>query len=222
MVKRKTKTVVEEQEKQPRAKTKADEIYNARRHARRALEKAQKRVNAGTEAGQKYIANLQQVIKASYAETKGAKRGQYKFDKEKLKETLTTVARVATQTEVRERNKRKNIIFKEEINKTRRGAESRFGKEEVNIFYTATREYWEGRPPGKRNEAILRGLKVDTLEEAWNIIFEDENVKEALKRARRAQKQTETEEDIADGSLEPPDEAGSPPYIKYLINVISR
>lgn len=223
MAKRKAKTVAQSSSKQPRAKTKSDEIYNARRRAKRALEKAKQRVGAETAAGQRYIASLQAAINASYAETKGAKRGQYKFEPTQLEKTLTTIASVATQPEQKKRAQRKNEIFKRDLRLSAKEAEgAKYSKAEVKIFYTATRGFWEGKPPKERNRAILEELGVRTLEEAWQIIFENEDVQEALKRAQQAQTEATSDKEMADGQEEPPDEAGSPPYIKYYINVTSK
>ena len=217
------KTVANESTKQPRAKRKSDEIYNARRRAKRALEKAKQRANAATEAGQRYISSLQTAINASYAETKGAKRGQYKFAPTQLEKTLTTIASVATQPEQKQRAKRKNEIFKRDLRLSAKEAEgAKYSKAEVKLFYTATRGFWEGKPPKERNRAILEGLGVKTLEEAWQIVFENEDAQEALKRAQQAQLEATSDEDISDGQAEPPDEEGSPDYIKYYINVTSK
>lgn len=223
MPKRKAKTVAQTSNKEPRAKTKSDEIYNARRRAKRALESAKKKVTANTEAGQKYIAGLQALIESSYAEKKGPKRGQYKFDTKELTETLSTAASAAREGASTARIKRKNEIFKRDLRLSAKEAEgAKYSKAEVKIFYTATRGFWEGKPSSERNRAILEELGVRTLEEAWQIIFENEDVQEALKRAQQAQTEATSDAEMADGQEEPPDEAGSPPYIKYYINVTSK
>lgn len=220
----KAKKIAADSQKQPRTKTKSDEIYNARRRAKRALEKVQRKQNENpTEAGQRTISQMQQLIENSYAETKGKKRGQYKFEEQSLERSLNIAAKSATRKERRERNERKNTLFERDLSLSRNTEVegTRFEPYEVNIFYTATKQFWEGKPQSARNKAIMDALKVETLEEAWNIVFENEAVKEALRRAEQAQQPAETDGDISDGEFEPPDEAGSPPYIEYLVNVIS-
>ena len=220
----KAKKIAADSQKQPRAKKKSDEIYNARRRAKRALAKVQEKQQANpTEAGQRTISQMQQLIESSYAETKGKKRGQYKFESERLESSLNIAAKSATRKERRERNERKNAIFERDLRLSRNPEVegTKFEPYEVNIFYTATKQFWEGKPPGARNKAIMNAIKVDTLEEAWNIVFENEAVQEALRRAEQAQHPAESDGDISDGEFEPPDEAGSPPYIEYLVNVIS-
>ena len=112
---------------------------------------------------------------------------------------------------------RRNEIFTREINQASKGGVSSISKEETKIFYAATQKAWEGTDPRKRNERIIEKLNADSLEDAWNKVFEKEEVQKALEKARKNQQPISTEADISNGADEEKEEKGSPEYIKGLI-----
>ena len=94
---------------------------------------------------------------------------------------------------------------------------SKYSKEEVKIFYGATQKLWEGKPIEERNKVIKEKLGVETLEEAWEKVFANESVKQALDEAKRNQKPIGSDVDMQDGSNDEKEGKGSPPYMKGLV-----
>lgn len=123
---------------------------------------------------------------------------------------------------------RKDFIFQQVINEASRGAATSLdaydsegkmrakGQQLVKMFYRKTRQYWSkpGVSPRERNEAIVAGLGVSSLEDAFNLVLA-QNVEDIL-RAERMRDQlangvdsTETGGFYDDDSGEP-DDFGSP------------
>ena len=195
-------------QKTSRAKRKSDEVYNSRRRAKRKLERELKKINKN----QQTIDDLRAEIEQSYA----TKQGEYLIDVESF------VRRSRTYTQSYERKDRaeiarKNESMRFEINQASSGGVSKFSKEETKIFYAATKRAWEGKPHGKWNEAIIEYYGVDTLEEAWDLVFNTDEAKKALQQARNNNKPLSSSNDMPEGSSDEPDEKGSPEYIKELI-----
>ena len=190
-----------------REKRKSDEVYNARRRAKRALDRELKKKVQDKEK----IANLKANIQQSYA----TKQNEYLIDTESFIEKSKE-----SKKESKADINRKNLITQREINQASSGGISKYSKEETKIFYAATKRAWEGKPQGTWNEAIMKYYGVETLEEAWNLIFENEDVKRALQKAKDNQKQLQSEQDFADGSGDEKEAKGSPTYIKELIGLM--
>ena len=108
-------------------------------------------------------------------------------------------------------------MMRYEINQASSGGTSRYSKEETKIFYAATKRAWEGKPQGTWNEAIMEYYGVDTLEEAWDLVFNTDEAKKALQKARQNQQPISSESDLQDGSADEKEDIGSPDYIKELI-----
>lgn len=237
------KNVAETASKQPRAKRKSDEIYNARRRARRAAAKLERQLERGNIENenvvrtQKYINQINEAVSQSYAIKSGKKRGQYAQPIERMISRFGAVSELVSsgirelptgeravkreglsQAEIMRREK----VFERQISQASSGGISMLSKEEVKIFYAATKNLWEGQNIQKRNILIKRKLGVESLEEAWEKVFEDENVKRALEQAQQAQKRISSEADISDGSRDEREEKGSPQYIKGLILALDR
>ncbi len=220
MTKKSVKTIVSDSTKKPREKTEADKVYNARRKAKRALERLQRMAGPTSKTTRDYVQQLEETIKASYATKEKGKKPEYKFDTQRMRTSLTTASAFITEAleqEMKPSEYRKRRLFERDVQQAGAGGVSTKTREEVKIFYAATREMWEGNAREFRNAAILGNLGVETLEEAWDIVFSDENVQKALERARQNQTQAVTDADVSDGSIEPADEVGSPDYIKNLI-----
>ena len=143
-----------------RAKRTSDEIYNARRRAKRLLARLEREDVSGMSTLQKraraeYIASVREQISQSYQETRKAHQ--------------TTAPRKA-----RSRAARSNLIFQRQINLARSGAPSTLGdhgKESVSVFYAATRRFWRGKDPKERNRLIMKGLGVTSLSEAYERVI---------------------------------------------------
>lgn len=161
-----------------RAKRTSDEVYNARRRAKRLLARLEREDVSGMSTSQKraradYIASVREQITQSYQETRQVHQvteAQTRTKKaaERL-DRMTTAPRKA-----RSRAARSNLIFQRQINLARSGAPSTLGdrgKEAVSVFYAATRRFWRGKPPKERNRLIMEGLGVTSLSEAYDRVI---------------------------------------------------
>ena len=195
-------------QKTSRAKRKSDEVYNARRRAKRKLERELKKTNKN----QQTIDNLRAEIEQSYA----TKQREYLIDIEAFERKSRTYTQ-SYERRYRASIARKNDMMRYEINQASSGGTSRYSKEETKIFYAATKRAWEGKPQGTWNEAIMEYYGVDTLEEAWDLVFNTDEAKKALQKARQNQQPISSESDLQDGSADEKEDIGSPDYIKELI-----
>lgn len=195
-------------QKTSRAKRKSDEVYNARRRAKRKLERELKKSNKN----QQTIDNLRAEIEQSYA----TKQGEYLIDIESFERRSRTYTQ-SYERKDRASIARKNDMMRYEINQASSGGTSKYSKEETKIFYAATKRAWEGKPQGTWNEAIIEYYGVDTLEEAWDLVFNTDEAKKALQKARQNQQPISSESDLQDGSTDEKEDIGSPDYIKELI-----
>lgn len=158
-----------------RAKRTSDEVYNARRRAKRLLARLEREDVSGMGASQRraradYIASVREQIAQSYQGTRQAPEAQTrtKGAAERL-DRMTTAPRKA-----KSRAARSNLIFRRQINLARSGAPSTLGdsgKEAVSVFYTATRRFWRGKDPKERNRLIMEGLGVTLLSEAYDRVI---------------------------------------------------
>ena len=161
-----------------RAKRTSDEVYNARRRAKRLLARLEREDVSGLSTSQKraradYIASVREQIAQSYQGTRQVhqvseaqtrtKRAAERLDR------MTTAPRKA-----KSRAARSNLIFQRQINLARSGAPSTLGesgKEAVSVFYAATRRFWRGKAPKERNRLIMEGLGVTSLSEAYDRVI---------------------------------------------------
>lgn len=161
-----------------RAKRTSDEVYNARRRAKRLLARLEREDVSGMSASQKraradYIASVREQIAQSYQGTRQVhqvpeaqtrtKRAAERLDR------MTTAPRKA-----KTRAARSNLIFQRQLNLARSGAPSTLGdsgKEAVSVFYAATRRFWRGKDPKERNRLIMEGLGVTSLSEAYDRVI---------------------------------------------------
>ena len=161
-----------------RAKRTSDEVYNARRRAKRLLARLEREDVSGMSTSQKgaradYIASVREQIAQSYQGTRQAHRvPEARTRTERAAERLdrmTTAPRKA-----KSRAARSNLIFQRQINLARSGAPSTLGdsgKEAVSVFYAATRRFWRGKDPKERNRLIMEGLGVTSLSEAYDRVI---------------------------------------------------
>lgn len=161
-----------------RAKRTSDEVYNARRRAKRLLARLEREDVSDMSTSQKraradYIASVREQIAQSYQGTRQVhqvpeaqtrtKRAAERLDR------MTTAPR-----KEKSRAARSNLIFQRQINLARSGAPSTLGdsgKEAVSVFYAATRRFWRGKDPKERNRLIMEGLGVTSLSEAYDRVI---------------------------------------------------
>lgn len=161
-----------------RAKRTSDEVYNARRRAKRLLARLEREDVSGMSTSQKraradYIASVREQIAQSYQGTRQTHQVpeaqmRTKGAAERL-DRMTTAPRKA-----KSRAARSNLIFQRQINLARAGAPSTLGdsgKEAVSVFYAATRRFWRGKDPKERNRLIMGGLGVTSLSEAYDRVI---------------------------------------------------
>lgn len=169
-----------------RAKRKSDEIYNARRRAKRLLARMAKEDTSGMSAQQKaarldYMRSVQEQVTKSYDTSRKQpnviRKQQARESASKAASRLDkmTAAPRAAKTAV----DRSNLMFKRQLNLARIGAPSTLGKhgeQAVTIFYAATKKIWRGKDPAKRNELIMKAMGATTIEEAYKKVL-SENVR---------------------------------------------
>lgn len=108
--------------------------------------------------------------------------------------------------------KRKNAAFERKLNLGQ--ASDTRSKLATKAFYRATQKYWQDTPAGERNEAILKGLGVETLEEAYTL-FEREN-KKILDRIKSIGDVKDTLRNIFFRSKGEEESLGSPKIIEQV------
>lgn len=214
----------------PRAKRASDEIYNERRRARRLAARLE-RDQSGTA--------MERIARKSYAESirelaektkigrpsKSVKSARARSVAEAVKslQAATSKYRGAAQVDAVTRS---NDFFARQMRiaatKGKKSAIYGLNREEVNIFYTATKDIWRTTAPNKRLEAVLSANIIDdgmggkrkpeSLEEAFRYVM-SRNV-EALNEAQRWREEMGLETDTDKGMR---DESGdNMPYDRYL------
>lgn len=212
-----------------RAKRASDEVYNARRRAKRAIARIEREMATYTTrqatAARKYIADLQSQVAKSYSPQRGGQRGVSQAALEAaqvLRETVrTSKSRQTAAT-------RRNEIFKREIQLASSGAPSEIAKHPdlakgyVKIFYRATQEIWQGAPPEKRNQMIMAALGMSDLESAMARVLMNnrESVRFLRSQVRGIEDGYDTDEAwFFDEDEQEYDDGGSPDYIN-LVNMV--
>ena len=134
------------------------------------------------------------------------------YNKKEQAKVIRTIVKKSERKEERAEARRtvvrRNIIFRDKLNRATRSSDSdaanfsEISKAEAKLFYRYTQKIWEGQPSYKdRNQLIMEYYGTQSLEEAFKIVMETPEVKEALKKAG------EPLENVAEGS---------PNYIMYL------
>lgn len=163
-----------------RPKRRSDEIYNARRRAKRLAARIERDMANQTPseraASRSYLATVREQIARTYTPRKGAHetRSALMDEAESSARELDRMTRGVRG--VRGRTGRANQLFSQQLNAARLERASMFGKmggEQVNIFYAATRNIWQGRDPRRRNEYIMKALGTSSLEEAFRKVIRE-------------------------------------------------
>lgn len=166
-----------------RAKTLSDERYNARRRAKRELARIQRSLDRGGLKDSEratlnsYKNRLNQSIENSYIQ-RNITRGMSKIERSQLNNKADNALKQAKSVlESRSRGKnattRTNEIFAQKMNlaaQNKRSGYSGMDEKSIQMFYIATRRLWQGGSLKDRNALIMRGLGVNSLEEAYRIV----------------------------------------------------
>lgn len=156
--------------------------------------------------------SIQQTIDNSYA----SKKGGYPVSTSRLK-TMQEVASELIDNGFDDTSLRKRKMFERDLNQASIGGVSTRTKEEVKIFYAATKDIWGGHDITQRHKQLMLHFGVNDLQEVWDIVFSDPIVQEKLEKAKKAQERMKSSKDAEDGSTDETEEKGSPDYIKELI-----
>lgn len=188
-----------------RAKRKSDETYNARRRAKRLLARLEREDTSGMSrtaraARESYIQSVREQIELSYM-PKGGTAAARKQRMETVQANARKLDRMTNPVRGRKtKAQRSNQFFQRQITAARLGLPTVLGgrtqsyeqqelaKAEVNIFYAATRRFWQGKDATNRNQYIMEGMGVSSLEQAFNLVLSQN--RDALRLARESARQT--------------------------------
>lgn len=142
------------------------------------------KVYSETENKTSQIESLYSNIQETYIfKDESGKRG-YTQDVKKLGETIDTYSRMKygskslghKETEEELRQIRKDEMVRHQINQsTKKEGLSVYDSNKSHAFYAATTSLWnDSETKEDRNEAIIRGLNVSSLEEAYNLLLDEE------------------------------------------------
>lgn len=220
MAVRNLRNVAKDANKTPKS-SKAKSYAKVRDDLKSSLTKVNDVLNSGNlssdaiEKANNLRSSLQDAIDKSYQVKSGNGKGKYPYSLDKLERSSDYASQLLN--EGIGISSRKNEMFVRDINQASTGGVSTKSKEEVKIFYTMTRDAWEGSDIEKRHDKILQYYDAESLQEVWDKVMEDELAKKALSQAKEAQKKIETEADITNGEGDEKDNQGSPTYIKELV-----
>lgn len=202
-----------------------EDYAKVRKKFQRQLNDTEKKIESGAlsdsglQSAMQFRESLKVSIQDTYAVKSGEKRGEYLTSLDRLQRRANFADEIIS-SGFNAENGRKNEMFTRDINQASIGGVSTKSKEEVKIFYGATKNVWGGMDITKRHQAIMDYFGVDTLEEAWDIVFSNPDVQKALEKAKKAQQKIESENDITDGSTDVKEVETSPDYIEELITVL--
>ena len=188
----------------PRAKRASDEVYNARRRARRLiarLEKSQAATVTENRARESYIQSLKEAVSSSYAKNRSR---QALADSKRYAEKLDRMTAIPRAN--RTASARSEAIFRQQLAAARAGSASSVTEAEVSVFYAATRRIWKGHDVRERNELIKRALGVSSLIEAFDKVMSEPKNREAVDKYN----------DFSDSETPDGERQGSPKWDAYI------
>lgn len=152
-----------------RAKRTSDEIYNARRRAKRLIARLEKQVSDSeidNRARESYIQSLKEQINKSYVKNRS---------KEVLADSMKVAKKLDRMTSIPRANRfakeRSEAIFRQQLAAARAGNASSVSEAEVSVFYAATRHLWRNHDVRERNALIIEKLEVASLQEAFEKVI---------------------------------------------------
>lgn len=161
-----------------RFKRASDEVYNARRRAKRLLARMEREDTSGMSVVERraradYMESVRAQIEQSYQGTRKAR--DVESAKERAQGARKKLDRMTrTPRKVKGAKERSDVLFQRQVNLARIGAPSLFGEHgdaAVSVFYASTRKFWRGRDPKERNRLIMEALGVNTLEAAFDVVL---------------------------------------------------
>ena len=155
-----------------------DEIYNARRRAKRSLERLDRDIKAGkvknTRQVRAYRAEIMRQISESYQGKKPTDAAVGKAQSAARNLDRYTIGAYATAVQ------RRNVVVRANMKAGSAGAGS-IPKENVQLFWNATKHAWAGRGRD-RYASIMKYYESDDLQAIFNDVMRQN--KEALRRAK--------------------------------------
>lgn len=170
-----------------RSKRASDEVYNARRRAKRLLARMEREDVSGMSVVERraradYMESVRAQIEQSYQGTRKVR--EVESAKERAQGARKKLDRMTRgPRKVKSSKERSDVLFQRQVNLARIGAPSLFGAHgdaAVSVFYASTRRIWRGRDAKERNRLIMEALGVDSLEAAFDKVLSNENNLRAL------------------------------------------
>ena len=173
----------------PRAHKHSDDVYNARRRAKRALDRLNKQIGSATGEIKKELQQkatfLKQTIEGSRYDRKNKR---YNVDYKEV-ESRTEAARELTKAENRRKNEMLKAFWKsakrteaQKATKAPRTPEQRFARAEQAFVYKMTLPLWQGGDVELRDENILAALSKIKLPKKGRHISNMQDVADYLKQ----------------------------------------
>lgn len=158
------------------------EVDKIRKRTKRGIARLEKQIAESSNFLEKRAARQQlQELQSNLAQLSA--RGKNKTYTERSREALKTLqsANVRSLREI----KQQPIDFAKELRKAKAGGISALGakgREKTQLFYRVTQKLWEGKPLAERNNAIMEGLGVSSLEVAYAKIMSRSDVRDVLRQ----------------------------------------
>lgn len=207
----------------------AEQLGKLRRTAKRRIARLQKEIERSSSDRERslfmtQIEGLREEIGRTYIRNPYTKQATgYTEDQRKI--AKQNLMRANQFTRIGQGSqKRRNFLIQQELNLAEKRdfigpTQSRYTKEEVNIFYAATQEAWQGLSPAQdRNRAIIEyykekgAISSDSLEEIVDLVLSINS--KALSRVEDGEVSDESGLQQSDQDNSP-----SPAYLAYVVTV---
>ena len=164
----------------PEKRAYSREVDKIRKRTKRGIARLEKQIAESTNYLEKRAARQQlQELQGNLAQLSA--RGRNKTYTERSREALSALqgAKVRSLREI----KQQPIDFANEFRKAKAGKISALGakgREKTQLFYRVTQKLWEGKPLAERNNAILEGLGVSSMQAAYAKVLSRKDVQDVL------------------------------------------
>lgn len=186
----------------PQKRAYSREVDKIRKRTKRGIARLEKQIAESSNYLEKRAARQQlEVLQTNLANLSA--RGRGKTYTEKSREALSTLQqqRVKSQREIRA----EPIDFQAELKKAKRGQISALGskgREKTQLFYRVTQRLWEGKPLAQRNQAIIEGLGVNNLQQAYAKVLSRKDVQDVLRQLDTSGGIVEDTDEMSEAYLE--------------------
>lgn len=166
----------------PEKRAYSREVDKIRKRTKRGIARLEKQIAESTNYLERRAARQQlQELKSNLAQLSA--RGRNKTYTERSREALKTLqgSKVRTLREI----KQNPIDFASELRKAKQGKISALGskgREKTQLFYRVTQKLWEGKALAERNNAIMEGLGVSSLQAAYAKVLIRKDVQDVLRQ----------------------------------------